>query len=131
MEVPAVAVVPSSGRRQAFKDIRRQLAEADLSSPGVQKMLLEELQLAEDKCEILEAYIERFHEADKRAAVLSEKLTAQKAFEILFDVSFGAGCAIIGLAPFFWAEKGATGPLTLAVGIILAIGATAARVIRR
>jgi hypothetical protein len=129
--VAAVESVPSSGRRQAFKEIRRELAENDLASPGVQKMLLEELQLAEDKCEVLESYVDRFHEADKRAAILSEKLAAQKAFDVLFDASFGVGCAIIGLAPFFWEMKGPAGPLSLAVGIILACGATVASVIRR
>src|SRR6266478_2139713 len=70
VEAPVVEAVPSSGRRQAFKYIRRQLTEADLASSGVQKMLLEELQLAEDRCDTLESYIERFHEADKRSAVL-------------------------------------------------------------
>jgi hypothetical protein len=131
VEVATVQAVPSSGRRQAFKEIRRELAENDLASTGVQKMLLEELQLAEDKCEVLESYVDRFHEADKKAAILSEKLVAQKAFDVLFNVSFGVGCAIIGLAPFFWDMKGSAGPLSLVVGIILAGGATAASVARR
>jgi hypothetical protein len=130
--VPAVVeTVPSSGKRQAFKDIRRQLSESDLATPGVQKMLLEELQLAEDKCELLEAYVERYHDADKRAAVLDEKLSAQTAFDVLFNISFGVGCAIIGLAPFFWEMRGSAGPLSLAVGIVLAAGATVASVKRR
>jgi hypothetical protein len=129
--VAAVESVPSSGRRQAFKELRRELVETDLASPGVQKMLLEELQLAEDKCEVLEAYVDRFHEADKKAAILSEKLSEQKAFDVLFNVSFGVGCAIIGLAPFFWDVKGAAGPLSLALGIVLAGGATVASVARR
>ena len=126
-----VETVPSSGRRQAFKDIRRGLVEADLASPGVIKMLLEELQLAEDKCEVLESYVERFHEADKEAAILQEKLNAQKAFDVLFTVSFGVGCAIIGLAPFFWDMKGSAGPLALAIGVVLAGGATIASVKKR
>jgi hypothetical protein len=131
VKVATVESVPSSGRRRAFKELRRELAENDLASPGVQKMLLEELQLAEDKCEVLESYVDRFHEADKKAAILSEKLAAQKAFDVLFNVSFGVGCAIIGLAPFFWDVKGSAGPLALALGIVLAGGATVASVSRR
>jgi hypothetical protein len=127
----AVNAVPASGRRRAFKEIRRELAEADLASPGVQKMLLEELQLAEDRCELLETYMERFHDADKTAAILREKLQAQKGFELLFNVSFGIGCAIIGLAPFFWEMKESAGRLSLLVGGVLVIGAIVASVRRR
>ena len=125
-----VETVAFSGRRQAFKDIRRQLTEADLSTPGVQKMLLEDLQLAEDKCDILEGYVERFHEADKRAAVLEEKLITQNALEILFAVGLGVGCGIIGVTPLFW-DATSKGPIALAIGVLLVGGATGARLLKR
>ena len=44
----------------------------DLKSPGVQKMLLDELERADAECEGLQSYASRFHDADKRAAVLEE-----------------------------------------------------------
>lgn len=122
--------VPPSGRREAFRDIRRQLSEEDLSSRGVQKLLLEELERAEAECQIAEGYIERFHEADKRAAVLEEKLRTNSAFEIMFGVGVGLGGAIIGLAPVFW-NNPPQGQIALVIGLALTVGATIGRMIKR
>jgi hypothetical protein len=41
---------PTTGRRQAFRDLRRQLTDEDLGSAGVQKLLLDELERAESQC---------------------------------------------------------------------------------
>src|SRR5258708_6140348 len=73
-ETTALTATETTGRRQVFRDIRRQLEEGDLASKGVQKLLLNELETSEGDCEALRAYVERFHEADKRAAVLDERL---------------------------------------------------------
>ncbi|HEX4424172.1 MAG TPA: hypothetical protein VH079_02150 [Terriglobales bacterium] len=129
--LPPSEAVPYSGKRQAFRGIGRQLTETDLASPGVQKMLLEELRLVDDKCEELESFCRLFHEVDKKAAVLEEKLKKQNAFENLYTVSFGLGCAIIGLAPFYWSDKSNAGQMTLGVGLILAIGAFVAKAAKR
>jgi hypothetical protein len=130
LTLQSTIVATSTGKRQAFRDIRRQLQDADLSSPGVQKLLLDELDQSESECELLQAYVERFHEADKRAAVLEEKLKASTAFDILFSVGIGLGCAIMGLSPLFWSD-GARGPMALVVGFLLVSGATAARVYKK
>jgi hypothetical protein len=123
--------IPSSGRRQAFRDIRRQLQEAELANPGVQKLLLEDLERAEGECEILQGYVERFHDADKRAAIAEEKLKSQTGFEVLYSSSLGLGCAIVGLAPFFWDEKNSRGPAALVVGLLLVICAALAKIVKR
>jgi hypothetical protein len=128
-ESPIKTVAPT-GKRQAFRDIRRQLQEQELSNPGVQKLLLEELETADSRCEVLEGYVDRFHESDKRAAVLEEKLRTQTAFEILFGVGVGLGCAIIGLAPLFW-DSTVKGPIILAVGVLLVAGSAAARIVKQ
>jgi len=57
----------------------------------VQKLLLEDLERAEAECETLEGYVERYHDADKRAAVLEEKVQAVTALEIMFGVGVGLG----------------------------------------
>lgn len=129
-EPAGAATVATTGKRQAFREIRRELTDAELASPGVQKLLLDNLDRAESDCEVLQAYVERFHEADKRAAVLQEKLRTETAFEILFTVGVGIGCAIIGLAPSFW-DQSAKGPIALAVGIVLVTGSAAARVYKK
>ena len=121
---------PPSGRRQALRDLRRELTNEDLASPGVQKMLLDELARADGDCELLNGYVTRFHDADKRAAVLEEKLRAQTALEIAFGVGVGLGGAIMGLAPSLW-DKDPFGYLALIVGSLLIIGASVARVYKR
>jgi hypothetical protein len=129
MGVPPGTVAPT-GKRHAFRDIRRQLEDGDLASPGVQKLLLEDLERAESECEILQGYIDRYHEADKRAAVLEERLRTQTALEIMFGVGVGLGGAILGLAPLFW-DKQPQGALAMVVGFLLVIGATIGRVVKR
>jgi hypothetical protein len=123
-------VVPASGKRQAFRDVRRQLQDTELGSPGVQKLLLDDLDRAEGECENLRGYVDRFYSADKRAAIFEERARGQTAFEILFTVGIGVGSAVLGLAPYFW-DATARGPLTLFVGFSLILGATAARIVKK
>lgn len=112
-----------SGRRQAFRDVRRQLTDDDLQSPGVHKLILDELERAETECDQYRAYLERYHEADRKAAVLEEKLRPSRAVDVLFGVGVGVGSAIMGLAPTFWMVQ-PLGQLCLAVGAVLVVGAT-------
>jgi hypothetical protein len=125
----AAAAVATSGKRQAFSNIRRQLSETDLASPGVQKMLLEELDRAESQCEVAEGFRERFHLADKEAAVLREKLKTVTAMEIFFGLGVAIGSILIGLAPYFWDQQ-AKGELMLAIGAVVLIGSAVARKIK-
>ncbi len=125
----AAAVVATTGKRQAFSNIRRQLSEADLASPGVQKMLLEELERAESQCEIAEGFRERFHSADKDAAVLRERLKTVTALEVYFGLGVAIGSIMIGLAPYLWDHK-APGTLLLVVGAVVLIGSAIARKIQ-
>lgn len=128
---PADSSVPASGRRAAFRDVRRQLTDDELKSSGVQKLLLDMLQEADDERETLRSYVGRFHEADKTSAVLREHVKIQTAIEVLFGVGVGLGGTTIGLAPFLWGLKSEYGIITGLVGLCLMIGATAGRVVKR
>ena len=121
---------PATGRRQALRDLRRQLTDEELASPGVQKLLLDDLQRADSECDLLSGYVTRFHDADKRAAVLDERLRTQTALEVAFGVGVGLGGAIMGLAPGLWTTP-PYGTLAFAVGLLLMLGAIVARVIKR
>jgi hypothetical protein len=116
--------VATTGKRQALRDIRRQLQESELSSSGVQKLLIEMLERAESECEIAEGYRDRYHDADKRAAVLEEKARTQTSLEILFGSGLTIGGALIGLTP-------SLGPIALAFGAVLVLGAILGRVVKR
>jgi hypothetical protein len=125
----SITTVAPVGKRQSFRGIRRELQEVELANPGVQRLILEDLETAESECEALREYVDRYHEADKRAAVLEEKLRAHTALEILFAVGLGIGFAIVGLAPYFW-DGTLRGPAVLAVGTVLIICSVAARIVK-
>jgi hypothetical protein len=127
---PDSAVAPT-GRRAAFRDVRRQLTDEELKNPGVQKLLLDMLQDADDEREGLRPYVDRFHEADKIAAVLREEVKTHTAIEVFFGVGVGLGGAIIGLAPFFWGIKPEYGVITGIVGLGIMIGSTIGRVVKK
>ena len=126
----STAAVAPTGRRQALQNLRRQLTDSELANPGVQKLLLDQLDSADSDCERLTGYVERFHEADKKSAVLEEKLRAQTAFDIVVGAGIAVGSAVIGLAPSFW-DKTDKGPISLAVGSFLVVGAVVARLFRK
>src|SRR5436189_6276378 len=93
--LPQSDATAATSHRQAFRDLRRQLSDEDLKSPGVQKLLLDELERSEAQCEVLAGYVERFHAADKRAAILEERSRTSIALEVIFGVGVGVGCAIM------------------------------------
>jgi len=90
--------VTPSGRRQAFQDVRRQLTEEELSSPGVSKLVLEMLVQAEADRDVAAGYVERYHEADKRAAILDEKLKAQSAIDRASEILLTLGGILVGFS---------------------------------
>ena len=124
------ATISPTGRRQALRGIGRELSEKDFASLGVQKLLLDELEKADTECEELKVYVEKFHDADKRAAVLEEHTKTVVSIEIAFGIGVGLGCAIIGLAPSFWKQQ-PQGLLCLFVGGLLVIGAFVVRIVKR
>ena len=125
--------MPTSGR-QVFRDVRRQLTDAELASPGVQKIILDDYERAELRCTEMEVYASRFHEADKRAAVLDEKLKTDRTIEVFFGVGTAFGGAIVGLAPYLFdlfKPSVVPGVLALVLGFGLIAGAATGRVIKR
>jgi hypothetical protein len=130
-----VAVQPptantASGSQQAFRDIRRELAEADLANPGVQRLILNELDTALARIEVLTGFESRYHDRDKQAAVLEEKLKRRLAVDIAWTAGISLGVAFVTLAPVVW-ETPPTWVHTvfLAFGAILIVGGIAVRVV--
>lgn len=122
IEIPSASEPTApSGKRQALRDLRRQLKDDELANPGVQKLLLDALESKDAECEALSSYVQRFHEADKRASVLDEKMKTHSAIEIGFGVGVGIGGVIIGLAPVYWNQQ-PMGTILLIVGALLIIG---------
>ncbi|HEY2330039.1 MAG TPA: hypothetical protein VGI63_09540 [Verrucomicrobiae bacterium] len=120
--------VPTTGRRQVFKNLQKELSDEELKSPGITKLILEMLASAEAERDEFKLFVEKFHAADKNAAVLGEQLKTNKINEILFGVGVGLGGAIVGLAPLFWGTD-SKGPVVLALGIAMIIGSTIGRIV--
>lgn len=113
------APVSTTGRRQAFQDLKRQLTEGNLAEPGTQKLILDMLISAEAERDDLKAFVPQYYEADKRAAILQEKLSSNRLNEILATSGVGFGFALIGLTPTLWDAPKYGGPICLAVGALL------------
>ena len=74
-----------------------------------------ELERADAQCESLLGYVDRYHEADKRGAILEERIRADRSIEIAYGVAAGHD-------PFA-VLRGAAGTEHLVVGIVEANGA--------
>ena len=105
-------------KRRVFSEIHRVIDPVDLKNPGVQKLLLEMLEQAESEREECRAYVDRFHQADKRSAILEEKQRTFWAIEAFFAIGVSIGSILL-----------ANGNIIL--GLCLIILSILARIIKR
>lgn len=125
---PSDTVKPKSGRR-SFSKLPRELSEKELASPAVQKMLVDEIERLEAECDDLSSYRPKFHEADKRAAVLDEKFKGKISVDILQTGCLTAGAAALGYAPSI--TTGHPSALMVAIfGVVLVIAGLAAKMVK-
>jgi len=120
---------PTPKGRKSFRKVRRELTEEELSSPAAQRYLLDELDRLDEEVAELKTVRDKFHAADKRADVLDQKLQKHTSLEILSSGALLAGALALGYAPRVW-DSGATGPILVALGIILIAAGIWAKAIR-
>jgi hypothetical protein len=125
-----VASQPTIKGRQSFRQVRRELTEEELSSPAAQRLILDELDRLENENSELKGISVRFHEVDKKASILSEKLKRHTALDILSSAALAAGSLALGYAPKVWAEDNATGPIFLVIGIVMIAGGIWSKAVR-
>jgi phosphotransacetylase len=119
----------SKGRR-AFINVRRELSDDELLSPAVQRMLIDDIERLEKEKFELSEYCEKFYEADKRSAILEEKVKSSVSQEVIFSVCLTVGSAALGYAPSVWASQ-PTGYISIVFGVVLIIGGIASKVVKR
>jgi len=124
-------LTPPRSRRPSFGGIRRQLTDDELQSSGINKLLLDILEEAEASRDEYRSYLDAYHAADKRAAVLGEKLNKERAIDVFFGVGVGLGGAILGLSPFFMDKGIIYGVICLIIGFCLIIGTSIGRVVKK
>lgn len=96
------------------------------------------LQQAQAENEQLEGYVERFHEADKRATLLQQRCDSErkisKVIEIIVIAGTTLGGAVFGMAFYFWAKTppdNISAIVALVISVALIAGAVAAKVAQR
>src|SRR5438552_245620 len=107
--------------RRPFAKLRRELSDDELSSPAVQRLLLEEIERLDREVSDLERYRNGFHDVDKRCAVFQQRIKRVLASEVIFAVCLCVGAAALGYAPSMWTHQ-PTGYLSIAFGSILILG---------
>lgn len=95
--VPVSSQEPKS--RKTFARIRVELSDEELASPGVQKMIVEELGRSQEIISSMENFREKFYEVDKSLAIEIQKGRRHLALEIISGGCLATGAAAIGYAP--------------------------------
>lgn len=111
-------VKSSSG---ALSDLNRKISDEDLTNPAVGRLILDRNDQLEAEVKTLREYKEKYHAADKRADVLSERLTNMEDSIGSRNLLFLLGGILAGFLPtawnyvnLFWAD--------LVISILLIIG---------
>lgn len=126
--VPPASANTSYGSVAAFRAIRRELSEADMAHPGVQRLMLDRLDAALAQCERLSSFEGRYHDADKQVGVLEEKLKKRLGLDLAWGVGVAVGLTFVTLAPVAWGGKPDwVGPVFLVLGALLIAGGIAIR----
>ena len=120
--------------RRAFSGLKLELTDEELYSPGVPKILLDNLTRAEEDNAILRPFRDRFHECDKKNGKLEERLTTNRTIDVISTGCLMACAALVGYAPALWSSTATpahAGPMALGIGIVLSVSGLVARVISR
>lgn len=111
-----------------YANVKRELSDEELSSPAVQKLLLNDNYRMEREIEELKIVESKFYQRDKDAAVLEVKLKEATASEVLYTVCETMGSLLAGLSSLYWENRGWW---ILIVGIGLVIGGIVFKIVKK
>lgn len=117
--LPIAGSSKSTKQSTAYQELKRDLSEDELTSPGALKLMLNDLDRLNDEVAKTSPYKDLFHEKDKEVAVLEGKLIKNTNNEILYSVAITIGSALLGVCPAIWEKSIIYGPLSLAFGAVL------------
>ncbi len=121
---------PTPKGRRSLSRMRREMTDDELSSSGVQKIMMDDLDRLEAEKIELQRYVDRFHAADRENAVLKEKGKVRVASDITFGVLMTLGAAAIGYSPTLQAVSGASQTLVW-TGAALLVGGVLSKLVLR
>ncbi len=108
--------------RPSLSHMRRELTDEELNSSGVAKILSDDVERLEREVATLRDYERRFHERDREAAVLEERLKKSSAIEVTSSAALTTGALLVGLAPTGWVHQPAGWSLLLGGVVALFTG---------
>jgi len=117
--------------RKAFSRLRRELTDDELSSPAVQRMLIDDIERLEKDNAELEKFRNRYYEADKNCGILNEKLKVNICQDVIFGTCLTIGSALISLYPSLHIDKSNYANTLLIMGFILIAGGIASKVVKK
>jgi hypothetical protein len=118
-------------RRLSVSNLARQLTEDELSTTGVQKLIIEMLEDAENENNELKNYVSKYHIADKQVGILAEKLLKDNIIDVFFGLGIGIGGVILGLTPYFVKLGALYGIVCGMIGLLLIIGSSIGRLLKK
>ena len=117
-------------RRRSVAKLRRELSEDELSTPGVQKLLIDEIERLETENSLLSEYRDKYYDSDKSVAILEERDKKKVAVQVMSDACLAVGAAALGLTPFLW-SSGPLGLIMVVFGVILIVGSAFTKFVGR
>ncbi len=121
--------VPPPKARKALAQLKRELSDEELATPGVQKMLVEELERVEEENLDLRGFQQKFYEQATQVAVLREKLKSWTCSEIISTACIAVGAAALVYVPEAWKTQ-PNGWISLIFGALLTIAGIVAKAVR-
>jgi hypothetical protein len=123
------AVPKGTSGRKSFAKLRRELSDEELSSPAVQRMLIDEIERLDTERNDLASFRSKFHDSDKRAAILEERFKGKISIEIIHVACITVGAAALGYAPSIWQNQ-PTAWMAAIFGVVLIIAGLAAKAVK-
>lgn len=98
-ETPSGVSADTPKGRSAFRRMGRELTSEELQSPGVTKILMDDVDRLEVENRRLSSFETKYHLADKNVAILTNKLAVAKSFEIISTGTIAIGGVLAGFVP--------------------------------
>lgn len=109
--------------------MKRELSEDELSTTGVKKMLIEELDRVDQENSDLKQYRDKFYDVQKDKAVLESRLTVQRKMELISTGCIAVGAAALVYVPEAWQHQ-PDGWICLVFGMIATTVGTVAKAVK-
>lgn len=115
--------------RRSFSKLRRELSDEELSSPAVQRMLLDEIERLDNELIEVHHFRNRFHTCDKDLAALQERFKSKVSIEVVHVACIVLGGVALGYATSNWGSQ-PIGWIALVFGAVLVLAGIIAKAVK-